>query len=58
MRRSDNLYAQHTFGDVDPFYMGTTFQAIIDKDNGDGTYEGHYDLDNMSTVKKILAMLE
>ena len=52
-----DVYAQHTFHDADPLSMATTFPVVIDSMNEDGTYQGHFDLDNMSTAKRILATL-
>lgn len=52
-----DMYAQHTFCDADPLSMATKFPVVIDRVNEDGTYQGHFDLDNMSTAKRILATL-
>ena len=52
-----DVYAQHTFHDADPLSMATTFPVVIDSMNEDGTYQGHFDLDSMSTAKRILATL-
>ena len=52
-----DVYAEHTFCDADPLSMATTFPVVIDSMNDDGTYQGHFDLDNMSTAKRILATL-
>lgn len=47
------LTNEHTFTQVlDPFYMGTVYPVIVTKDNGDGTFQGKFDLDKMNPVKK------
>ena len=52
-----DVYAEHTFQKADPLSMATKFPVVIDSVNEDGTYQGHFDLDNMSTAKRILATL-
>ncbi len=32
--------------------------ANIEQDNGDGTYQGRYDLDNMSNAKKLYVLAD
>ena len=46
---------QH-FEDPFPGYMGPLFPVKDLQDNGDGTYQGYYDLDNMSCVQKLCAL--
>lgn len=51
------LTNEHIFAQVlDPFYMGTVYPVIVTKDNGDGTFQGKFDLDKMNPVKKIIAL--
>lgn len=40
--------------DLVPPYRNNKYPIIIDKDNKDGTYQAHYDLNRMSTGQKIL----
>lgn len=40
--------------DLVPAWRNNKYPIIIDKDNKDGTYQAHYDLDRMSTGQKIL----
>ena len=51
------LTNEHIFTQVlDPFYMDTVYPVIVTKDNGDGTFQGKFDLDKMNPVKKIIAL--
>ena len=44
------------FEDVFPGYMGPILPVKDLQDNGDGTYQEYYDLDNMSCVQKLYAL--
>ena len=47
------LTNEHTFTQVlDPFYMGTVYPVIVTKDNGDGTFQGKFDLDKNESSQK------
>ena len=47
------LKGTYTF--TDPGLFSSGYPVIIEQDNGDGTYQGHLDLDNMSNSQKFMA---
>jgi len=46
----------HQFKLADEFDMGIKYPIIIESENSDGSVTGKFDIDQMSTVKKILAL--
>ena len=44
------------FEEVFPGYMGPILPVKDLQDNGDGTYQGYYDLDKMSSVQKLCVL--
>ena len=46
------LEGTYTFTDPGPFSSG--YPVIIEQENGDGTYQGHLDLDKMSNTQKFM----
>ena len=51
----NQLNEEFTLRKVEPFEMAFNLPFVIDKDNGDGTYQGHLDKDNMTISQKILS---
>ena len=51
----NQLNEEFTLRKVEPFEMAFNLPFVIDKDNGDGTYQGHLDKDNMTIGQKILS---
>lgn len=47
------LEGTYTFIDPGPFSSG--YPVTIEQENGDGTYQGHFDLDKMSNTQKFMA---
>lgn len=53
----NKLKAEHTFCDPKPWDSWVPSRpVIVTQDNGDGTYQGHLDLDKMSLVQKIASL--
>ena len=45
------------FQDLDPILsIGSGYPVKDLQDNGDGTYQGYYDLDKMSSVQKLCVL--
>ena len=44
------------FEDAFPGYMGPILPVKDLQDNGDGTYQGRYDLDKMSSAQKLYVL--
>ena len=51
----NQLNEEFTLRKVEPFEMAFNLPFVIYKDNGDGTYQGHLDKDNMTISQKILS---
>ena len=51
----NQLNEEFTLRKVEPFEMAFNLPFVIGKDNGDGTYQGHLDKDNMTISQKILS---
>lgn len=53
----NTLKAERTFCDPKPWdSWAPSRPVIVTQDNGDGTYQGHLDLDKMSLVQKIASL--
>lgn len=50
------LYSEHTFRETALNSVHPGYPIIVTKDNGDGTVQGHYDLDRMTVTQKIAAL--
>ena len=50
------LGCEYTFADPEPFSLAPTFPVTIDSVNEDGTVQGHFDLNRMSSSKKFRAL--
>ena len=51
----NQLNEEFTLRKAEPFEMAFNLPFVIDKDNKDGTYQGHLDKDNMTISQKILS---
>ena len=47
------LEGTYTF--TDPGLFSSGYPVIIEQENGDGTYQGRFDLDKMSNTQKFMA---
>ena len=52
------LNGSHTFAPANLLVGLTGYPAIIEQDNGDGTFEGHLDLENIRPSQKLAALLD
>ncbi len=48
----------HTFKPANLLVGQTGVPAIIEQDNGDGTYQGRYDLNKMSSTQKLSVLAD
>ena len=52
------LESTYTFEPVNSLVGLTGYPAIIEQDNGDGTFQGHLDLENIRPSQKLAALLD
>lgn len=52
------LESTYTFEPVNSLVGLTGYPAIIEQDNGDGTFKGHLDLENIRHSQKLAALLD
>ena len=50
------LEGRHTFEPVNSLVGLAGYPAIVEQDNGDGTFQGHVDLENATTPEKLFAL--
>ena len=52
------LESAHTFKPANLLVGQTGYPAIIEQDNGDGTFQGYLDLENIRPIQKLAALLD
>ena len=52
------LNGAHTFTPTNLLAGQTGYPAIMEQDNGDGTFKGHLDLENIRPSQKLAALLD
>ena len=52
------LNGTHTFTPANLLVGLTGYPAIIEQDNGDGTFQGHLDLGKVTPYQKLAALLD
>ena len=50
------LNCEYTFADPEPFSLAPTFPVTINSVNEDGSVQGYFDLNRMSSGKKFRAL--
>ena len=48
----------HTFTPANQLVGLTGYPAIIEQDNGNGTFQGNLDLENIRPIQKLAALLD
>ena len=52
------LNGTHTFTPANLLAGQTGYPTIVEQDNGDGTFKGHLDLENIRPSQKLAALLD
>ncbi len=52
------LNDQHTFKPANLLVGMSGYPAIVEQDNGDGTFQGHLDLENITSSQKLAALAD
>lgn len=52
------LESTYTFEPVNSLVGLAGYPAIVEQDNGDGTFQGHLDLENIRPSQKLAALLD
>ena len=52
------LESLHTFKPANLLVGQTGYPAVIEQDNGDGTFQGHLDLGNITSSQKLAALAD